>query len=65
MTSMDGDDKTSSSEDETGSQGQPEGSEATPSPPNDDESGKPTIDEPTAPALDPGPDEFDKQAENA
>jgi hypothetical protein len=34
-----------------------EGSEAT------DPSGKPTIDEPTAPALDLTPDEFDKQAE--
>jgi hypothetical protein len=31
--------------------------------PEGDESGKPTIDEPTGPALDPGPDEFDKQAE--
>ena len=32
--------------------------------PEGDESGKPTIDEPTGPALDPGPDEFDKQAED-
>jgi hypothetical protein len=29
--------------------------------PEDDPTGKPTIDEPTGPALDPGPDEFDKQ----
>jgi hypothetical protein len=31
----------------------------------EDDSGKPTIDEPTAPALDPEDDEFDKQAEDA
>jgi hypothetical protein len=37
----------------------------TQSTPSDDESGKPTIDEPTGPALDPEPDEFDKQAEDA
>jgi hypothetical protein len=30
-----------------------------------DPSGKPTIDEPTGPALDLGPDEFDKEAEDA
>ncbi len=28
-----------------------------------DDGGKPTIDEPTGPALDPTPDEFDKEAE--
>jgi hypothetical protein len=33
--------------------------------PDDDETGKPIIDEPTGPALEPGPDEFDKQAEDA
>ncbi len=33
--------------------------------PEDEGSGKPTIDEPTAPALDPEEDEFDKQAEGA
>jgi hypothetical protein len=30
----------------------------------EDEAGKPTIDEPTGPALDLEPDEFDKQAED-
>jgi hypothetical protein len=30
----------------------------------EDPSGKPTVDEPTGPALEPGPDEFDKQAED-
>jgi hypothetical protein len=34
-------------------------------PGNGDDAGKPTIDEPTAPALDPTPDEFDRQAEEA
>jgi hypothetical protein len=29
--------------------------------PDDDPAGKPTIDEPTGPALEPGPDEFDRQ----
>ena len=29
----------------------------------EDPTGKPTIDEPTAPALEPEPDEFDKEAE--
>ncbi len=33
--------------------------------PDDDETGKPIIDEPTGPALEPGPDEFDKQADDA
>jgi hypothetical protein len=28
-----------------------------------DPTGKPTVDEPTGPALDPGSDDFDKQAE--
>jgi hypothetical protein len=32
--------------------------------PDDDETGKPIIDEPTGPALEPGPDEFDKQADD-
>lgn len=31
--------------------------------PSGDPSGKPTVDEPTGPALEPEPDEFDKQAE--
>ena len=30
---------------------------------SEDPTGKPTIDEPTAPALEPEPDEFDKEAE--
>jgi hypothetical protein len=29
-----------------------------------DPSGKPTVDEPTGPALEPEPDEFDKQADD-
>jgi hypothetical protein len=62
---MEGDDTTASTEDETGSKGQHEGSQASPDAPSDDESGKPTVDEPTGPALDPQPDEFDKQAEDA
>jgi hypothetical protein len=32
--------------------------------PDDDETGKPIIDEPTGPALESGPDEFDKQADD-
>jgi hypothetical protein len=59
---MEQDDSTSPAEEEAGSPRESEG-EGNGGVQNGDENGKPTIDEPTGPALDPEPDEFDKQAE--